>query len=169
MLKGYSKNILAEYLRSFIFGVEDSLASTVGLLSGIAVAGLARETILVTGVILIFVEAFSMSIGDFLSDYSAESYIKQAEVSPKRPIIAAIIMFFSYFISGFIPLFPYIILPSETAVWVSIIFSLFTLFILGVISAKFSSTNLIRSGLRMFLVGGVAIVIGVFVGIFLGN
>ena len=35
------------YLRSFIFGFEDSLVSTVGLLSGIAFAGItAREIIL---------------------------------------------------------------------------------------------------------------------------
>ena len=66
MFKRYSKNVLAGYLRAFVFGVEDSLASTVGLLSGIAIAGAGRETILMTGIVLIFVEAFSMAIGDFL-------------------------------------------------------------------------------------------------------
>jgi VIT1/CCC1 family predicted Fe2+/Mn2+ transporter len=50
------------YLRNFIFGVEDSLVSTVGLLSGVAVAGVASRTILLTGVVLIFVEAFSMAV-----------------------------------------------------------------------------------------------------------
>lgn len=169
MFKRYSKSVLARYLRSFVFGIEDSLASTVGLLSGIAIAGVPKETIILTGVILIFVEAFSMSVGDFLSEYSAESYIKQAEVSSKRSTIAAMIMFFSYFLSGFIPLFPYIILPSEFAVWISIGLSLFALFFLGVTSAKISNTNLLRSGLRMFLIGGAAIVVGVFVGIFLSN
>ena len=166
MFKRYSKSVLAKYLRSFVFGIEDSLASTVGLLSGVAIAGVPKETILLTGAILIFVEAFSMSVGDFLSEYSAESYIKQAEAPLKKSIIAAMIMFFSYFLSGFIPLFPYIILPSEFAVWLSIILSLFALFFLGIISAKISNTSLLRSSLRMFLIGGAAIVVGVFVGIF---
>lgn len=169
MFKQYPKSVLAEYLRSFIFGTLDSLSSTVGLLSGIVIAGVSKETILLTGVILIFVEAFSMSVGDFLSGYSAESYIKQSDVPSQRSIIAAIIMFFSYFFSGFIPLFPYIILPFKFAFWVSIILSLFILFFLGVISAKFSNTNILRSGLRMFLIGGVSIFVGIFVGVFFSN
>lgn len=166
MFNGYSKNVLAEYLRSFVFGIEDSLASTVGLLSGIAIAGMPKETIILTGIVLIFVEAFSMSVGDFLSEYSAESYIKQAEVPSKRSVIAAIIMFFSYFISGFIPLLPYIVFPSEFAVWISIGLSLLALFFLGVIGAKVANINVLRSGLRMLLIGGAAIIVGVFVGIF---
>ena len=40
------------YLRSFIFGVEDSLVSTVGLLSGVAIANASRDTILLTGTVV---------------------------------------------------------------------------------------------------------------------
>ena len=169
MFKRYSKNVLAEYLRAFIFGVEDSLASTVGLLSGIAIAGVARETILLTGAILILVEAFSMAMGDFLSEYSSESYIRQAEVSSHRSFIAAFIMFFSYLLAGLIPLFPYLILASESAIWLSIGLSLLALFSLGVVGAKISNTNTLKSGLRMFLIGGAAIFVGVVVGTFLGG
>ncbi|MBI2446446.1 MAG: VIT1/CCC1 transporter family protein [Parcubacteria group bacterium] len=169
MFERYSKNVLAEYLRSFVFGVEDSLASTVGLLSGIAIAGVARETILLTGVILILVEAFSMAMGDFLSEYSSESYMRQAEVSSHRSFVAAFIMFFSYLLAGLIPLFPYFILVSELAVWFSISLSLLALFLLGVIGAKISNINATKSGFRMFLIGGAAIFVGVIVGTFLGN
>ena len=169
MFERYSKNVLAEYLRAFIFGVEDSLASTVGLLSGVAIAGVARETILLTGAILILVEAFSMAMGDFLSEYSSESYIRQAEVSSHRSFIAAFIMFFSYLLAGLIPLFPYLILASESAIWLSIGLSLLALFSLGVVGAKISNTNTLKSGLRMFLIGGAAIFVGVVVGTFLGG
>jgi len=169
MFERYSKNVLAEYLRSFVFGVEDSLASTVGLLSGIAIAGVARETILLTGVILILVEAFSMAMGDFLSEYSSESYIQQAEVPSRRSFVAAFIMFFSYLLAGLIPLFPYLILAPELAVWFSISLSLLALFFLGVVGAKISNINALKSGFRMFLTGGAAILVGVIVGVFLGN
>ncbi|MDO8676702.1 MAG: VIT1/CCC1 transporter family protein [Candidatus Azambacteria bacterium] len=169
MFERYSKNVLAEYLRAFVFGVEDSLASTVGLLSGIAIAGVARETILLTGAILILVEAFSMAMGDFLSEYSSESYMRQAEVSSRRSFIAAIIMFFSYFLAGLIPLFPYLVLVPGSAVWLSIILSLLALFSLGIIGAKISNINTLKSGLKMFLVGGAAIFVGVFIGIFFGK
>lgn len=169
MFERYSKSVLAEYLRSFVFGVEDSLASTVGLLSGIAIAGVARETIVLSGIILVLVEAFSMAMGDFLSEYSSESYMRQAEVSSRRSFIAALIMFFSYLLAGLIPLFPYFILASESAVGFSIGLSLLSLFFLGVVGAKISNINVLKSGLRMFSVGGAAIFIGVVVGVILGN
>jgi hypothetical protein len=44
------------YLRNFIFGVEDSLVSTVGLLAGVAAGGVSSAAILTTGLVLIVVE-----------------------------------------------------------------------------------------------------------------
>jgi len=52
--------------RNFVFGVEDSLVSTVWLLSGAAAVVVAQETVLPTDFVLIFVEEFSMGVGSFL-------------------------------------------------------------------------------------------------------
>lgn len=158
------RHIPASYFRNFVFGVEDSLVSTVGLLSGIAIAGMDSKSILITGVTLIFVEAFSMAVGSFTSEYSAEDYIKHAEVSMRGPFLDGVVMFFSYFFSGFIPLFSYLIWPVGIALWFSIIFSLSALFLLGVIGAKISKLNIFRHGLRMLLIGGIAILVGVAAG-----
>ena len=160
----HTRERFALYVRNFVFGVEDSLVSTVGLLSGVAAVGLPRETILLMGAILIFVEAFSMAVGSFLSERSAEEYIEQKNVSSRRPFIGGIIMFFSYFVAGFIPLFPYLITPPNNALWVSIILSLLTLFALGALGAKIFHTKIIRGGVRMFAIGGVAVIVGVVVG-----
>jgi hypothetical protein len=59
-----NKNFIL-YTRNFIFGSEDSLVSTVGLLAGIVSAGIERKEIIISGIVLICVEAFSMSIGSF--------------------------------------------------------------------------------------------------------
>ncbi|MFY9462357.1 MAG: VIT1/CCC1 transporter family protein [Candidatus Sungiibacteriota bacterium] len=158
------KETRALWMRNFIFGVEDSLVSTVGLLSGIAIADVPRQTILLTGVVLIFVEAFSMAVGSFLSESSAEEYEAQSEIPQRLPFIGGIIMFFSYFISGFIPLFPYIVLAVESAFWISVALSLVSLFILGVLGAKLAGMNILKTGLRMFFIGGVAIAVGISVG-----
>ena len=56
------------YLRNFIFGVEDSLVSTVGLLAGVAAGGVSSAVILTTGLVLIEVEGFSMGLGSFLTE-----------------------------------------------------------------------------------------------------
>ncbi|MBI2099439.1 VIT1/CCC1 transporter family protein [Candidatus Uhrbacteria bacterium] len=164
-----SKTTLASYFRSFIFGVEDSLVSTVGLLSGVAIANVPRKTIFLTGVVLIFVEAFSMAVGSFLSEYSAEEYMKRAEAPPVRSVITGTIMFFSYFASGFVPLFPYIILPMPLAFLLSILFSLAALFLLGVVSAKISGLNVLKGALRMLVIGGLAAAIGIIVGKVIGD
>jgi VIT1/CCC1 family predicted Fe2+/Mn2+ transporter len=155
----------ATYFRNFIFGVEDSLVSTVGLLSGIAIADVGRETILLTGVVLIFVEAFSMAAGSFLSEASAEEYVARADTQKKLSYTAGIIMFFSYFIAGFIPLFPYIIFPATSALFYSVAFSLLALFVLGAIGGHVSETGILKRGIRMAIVGGIAILVGVCAGV----
>lgn len=152
------------YLRNFIFGVEDSLVSTVGLVAGIAAVGVPRTGILTTGAVLIFVEAFSMGIGSFLSETSAQEYAEGSEDDPKSARAAAI-MFGSYFAAGFIPLGPYVLLPLSAAFWTSIALSIVALFLLGMASARISRTSFFKTGLRMSLLGGMAILVGVLVGI----
>ncbi len=156
-------------LRNFVFGVEDSLVSTVGLVSGIAAVGSTHSVILLTGTVLIFVEAFSMSVGALLSENSAHEYRAGEEVPLKNSIGSAAIMFVSYFFSGFIVLFPYLIWPITTAFYISIALSLISLFILGAISARFSGTPLVKKGIVMALVGGIAILLGVLVGSLVQN
>lgn len=151
------------YIRNTIFGVEDSLVSTVGLLSGVAVAGVPTETIVITGVILIFVEALSMGVGSYLSEQSVQEFALHRD-GWKASVVGGTIMFFSYFLSGFIPLFPYIILESSSAFYYSILASFIFLFILGVVSARLFNAKMFTSGLRMLIVGGLAIAIGVFIG-----
>ncbi len=160
-------NRKAGFLRNFVFGVEDSLVSTVGLLSGVAATGSDSQTIFATGVILVFVEAFSMAVGSFLSENSAEEFAEKKEEPLSRSAPDAFVMFFSYFVSGFIPLFPYIFAPAATALPVSIGASLVALGFLGFGSAKLSHTNAAKGILKMAVLGGVAIGIGVAVGMFL--
>ena len=158
----------AAYFRNFIFGVEDSLVSTVGLLSGVAIAGVERETLLLTGVVLIFVEAFSMAAGSFLSETSAEEFTTQRSAVGPRSFFAGSIMFASYFVAGFIPLFPYVVVAGDAAFPLSITASVLALFVLGFVGGALSKTSLLKSALRMAIVGGIAIAVGVTVGSLLG-
>lgn len=154
----------ASVLRSFVFGVEDSLVSTVGLLSGVTIGGVEREAVLVTGLVLIFVEAISMAAGSFLAEYSAEEYEQQGYVSNRQSIVNGAVMFFSYFISGFVPLLPYLFFEGSQAMPISISLSLLALFILGVVGARISHVRVLRDGVRMLVVGGLAIAVGTVVG-----
>jgi VIT1/CCC1 family predicted Fe2+/Mn2+ transporter len=159
-----SRSDSASYLRDFIFGVEDSLVSTVGLLSGIAIAGVARETILLTGVVLVFVEAFSMAAGTFLSESSADGYLKRREAPIGPSAKHALLMFVSYFISGFVPLFPYLFSSFANAFPVSVACSIVALFALGAWGGSVSGIPVIRSAVRMTVIGGIAIAVGILAG-----
>ena len=163
MFKSYKRSI-AVYVRNFIFGAEDSLVSTVGLLAGVTVAGMEKQYIITAGIVLIFVEALSMGVGSFLSEKSLEEY-KKVQNSRAYSLPGSVIMFFSYLFFGFIPLFPYLGLVPETALKISIAATFIALFLLGAISAKILKTAPLRNGLRMLFLGGGATVLGIFVGI----
>jgi len=154
------------FLRNVIFGIADSLVSTVGLLAGIDVAGSSRQIIILTGIVYAFVEAFSMAVGSFLSEQSAEEYEAKGEVSAKGPINASIVMFVSFVVASFIPIVPYLMFGLTEALWFSIGFSLVILFVVGMISAKIVRVKIVSHGVKMVLLGGAAIVIGVVVGKF---
>lgn len=159
---------MVAYFRNFVFGVEDSLVSTVGLLSGVAIAGMSSKQIFVTGVVLIFVEAISMAAGSFLSESSAEEMETRSEATSLQSYLSAGIMFISYFISGFVPLLPYVLLPVTSAFWVSIAVSVVALFALGLAGATLSQTRMLPNAIKMVFIGGLAIGVGVLVGRFVG-
>lgn len=158
------KKLRSLFVRTFVFGVEDSLVSTVGLLSGIAIAGVPRATIFLTGVVLVFVEAVSMAAGSFLSEYSAEEIERHHAVRARTAEANGVLMFISYFVSGFVPLVPYALFDVQRAFWFSILFSLCVLGALGVVSARLARVRVWRDAARMIVVGGLAIGVGVLVG-----
>lgn len=144
--------------------------STVGLLSGVALAGVAASTVILTGIVLIFVEAFSMAAGEFLSEYETEQYQEQGDVSARTSAIASAIMFVSYIISGFIPLAPYLFFDSSlVALPYSVGASLAALGILGLIGARITRTSYVRHAVRMVCVGGAAIAVGILAGQLVGG
>jgi VIT1/CCC1 family predicted Fe2+/Mn2+ transporter len=152
------------FIRNFTFGVEDSLVSTVGLLAGISAANIERSAIVVTGLVLIFVEAFSMAVGSLLSEQSVEEYQQHKEVPMTKPAAAAAVMFFSYVLSGLIPLAPYLAFTGRKAMYLSVISTLAALFLLGLISARFNKVRSFKDGIQTLIMGGIAIAVGIAVG-----
>jgi len=159
-----SRAAKASYLRNFAFGVEDGLVSTVGLLAGVAATDVTRTEVLTTGVILVIVEGFSMATGSFLSESEGETYEHGVGSSIRRPILDGVIMFGSYLLAGLLPLAPYIFLDIGVALYVSVIVSLIALAGLGAVSARISKVGLLRNAVRMLVIGGVAVAVGVLVG-----
>ncbi len=155
----------ASLVRAFVFGVEDSVVSTVGLLSGVAVGNMPRSSIILAGVVLIFVEAFSMGAGQFLSESSAEDFEHKKGTFHSGAILQGIIMFFSYFVAGCFVISPYFLFPVDQAFWLSIGASLLALLFLGIGNARLSGVSMIKSAFRMCVIGGLALAVGIIAAI----
>jgi vacuolar iron transporter family protein len=81
-------------IREFVFGVQDGLISTVGLLAGIQGATESNAVVIITGLTAMFAGAISMAAGSYLSS-SAEKEIFDKELrdaemlAEKEPYLAA--------------------------------------------------------------------------------
>lgn len=160
------KKLPEAYLRSGLFGLQDGIVSTTGVVAGIS-AGVNDKTIIVlAALVAVTVEASSMAAGQYTSEKAAH----QMDKSGKREdnlITGALIMFVSYFLAGMVPVLPTIIFNQPEARYISIGAAFIALFIVGFVKGKIVEHNALRSAIELFVIGGVATILGLIVGIIL--
>jgi len=99
-----------------------------------------------------------------------EMQYRELGISPIKsgnPLKNAFLMYCAYIIGGLIPLVSYIMLPVQTAILTSIPFTLIALFLLGVGTTKYTGGSPVISGLRIFTLGGIALLVGILMGEFI--
>lgn len=85
MQGGTLREKLVSSIREVVFGLEDSLVSTLGTVSGVAVGSGEPYVVVLSGVVLVFVEALSMSAGSYLSSKSTKQlYDERARQDASR-------------------------------------------------------------------------------------
>lgn len=155
-----------EYLQSAMFGLNDALVSTTGVMVGISAGTSDKSLIILAGAVTILVEALSMGSGQYLSLKSAQEY--QDKTNRREATISGVVMYLSYIIGGLVPLLPIIFLPVEWSSIAAIIASLTGLLVLGYVKGKIVKASPWRSALEIFIIGGIATAVGLVVGILLG-
>lgn len=96
-----------------------------------------------------------------------EMAYRELKIIPERleqPRKNALLMGASYIIGGFIPLFPYFIFSTSSAVLVSVVLTPIGLFLLGVGTTKFSKRIWWKAGIEMLALASAAALIGYLVG-----
>ena len=149
-----------------MFGLQDGLVSTTGLVVGISAGVSDRAIIILAAFVAISVEASSMAAGE----YSSEKAVHQLDKVHRHRddlIIGAILMFFSYLVAGLIPISPFLVFPPDIARIISISAALISLFVVGYLKGKIVKDKALRSAVEMFIIGGLATAIGLAVGNFL--
>ena len=108
-----------EYLQSAMFGFNDALVSTTGVIVGISTGTGDKQIVILAGIVTILVEALSMGSGQYLSSKSVHQLNKLGTV--KVPIVSGLIMFCAYFLAGLVPLLTIIVSPLRSALEVFVI------------------------------------------------
>src|SRR6266566_3906424 len=125
-------------IREFVFGIQDGLISTVGLLAGVQGATESNIVVIITGLTAMFSGAISMAAGSYLSSgaqkeiFGKEHSYRMVKVLSQqqnvflrtfqekvfglgsaeinRPLQAALIMGVSFMFGAVIPIVPYTVL-----------------------------------------------------------
>ncbi len=141
------------------------MVSTTGVVIGISTGTSNIKFIILACLVTIAVEAISMAAGQFLS----ERTLHQIEGAKHKDnlIIGSVIMFFSYFLGGLIPVSPIFFLPLPIAILPVLFLAFFGLFVLGYIKGLIVEISPTRSALEMLTIGGLAAIMGVIAGYFL--
>ncbi len=157
------KSIHEDYLRSIIFGFQDSLVSTTGVIAGVSAGTNDKSLVILASIVTITVESLSMGTGQYLSEKSVHEMDKSGKHTDNLYIGGAL-MGLSYFLGGLIPLLPILTLELPISATISVISALIGLFVLGFIKAKIVKVNPIKSALEILILGGLATIIGLIVG-----
>lgn len=156
-------NIHEDYLRSALFGLQDGLVSTTGVVVGISTGVENKAIVILAAFVAVTVEASSMAAGQ----YSSEKAVHQLDKAGKHTdsvILGAAIMFISYLLAGLIPIIPTIIFPQTQARMLSVIFAFIGLFIVGLVKGHIVMHKPLRSAMELFIIGAAATLIGLTVG-----
>ncbi|MEK7559369.1 MAG: VIT1/CCC1 transporter family protein [Patescibacteria group bacterium] len=156
-------DIHEDYLRSIIFGFQDALVSTTGVIAGVSIGTQIKEIVLLAGIVTITVEALSMGVGQYMSEKAVHQMDRTGKHTDNLYLVGGF-MFISYFLGGLVPLLPIIIFNFPLASYISIGAALSGLFILGFLKAYIVKVNPLRSALEIFILGGITTAIGIIIG-----
>jgi VIT1/CCC1 family predicted Fe2+/Mn2+ transporter len=98
-----------------------------------------------------------------------EMAYRELALIPERishPIRNSIAMFFAWLVGGFVPMLPYFFLPVSFGVPVSVGVTLCGLFMLGVMTSRYTKQNPMIAGFTIFFLAGMAILAGYGIGHF---
>lgn len=151
-----------EYLQSAMFGFNDALVSTTGVVVGVSTGTSNKSVVILAGLVTIFVEAMSMGAGQYLSSKSAHQMANNRQF--RTSLISGVIMFFAYFTAGLVPLLAIILFPLQHSRQVAIAAALIGLFILGYYKGKVVEVSKLRSALEVVIIGGVTTMVGLIIG-----
>lgn len=158
------KEVLHEdYLRSLMFGLQDGIVSTTGVVIGISTGVSDKAIIVMAALVAVAVEASSMAAGQ----YSSEKAVHQMDKTGKHTdnlYIGALIMFIAYMMGGAFSIVPIIAFDQPIAKIFAVASAFTGLFIIGYLKGYLVEHKPLRSAFELFIIGSIATTVGIIVG-----
>lgn len=149
-----------------MFGLQDGLVSTTGVVVGISVGTNNKPIIVLAALVAVMVEASSMAAGQ----YSSEKAVHQLDKEGKHTdslLLGAVIMFFAYLIGGMFSIIPTLIFGQPEAQLIAVLSAFAGLFLIGYMKGKLVDHKPLKSAVELFIIGAIATIIGLAVGLYL--
>jgi len=163
----------ANTIRAGVFGVQDGIVSTFGLIMGVAGAQISAEAVVIAGIAGVVSGALSMGAGEYVSVRTQRELLEAGEevadyenVDPFRAAFANAGLFIA---GGLVPLTPFLLTAGRTAVIASTLVSALVLYATGAVLTRLTRRSPWRSGLRMLVIGGGSGLLAFLVGTALGS
>ena len=162
----------ANTIRAGVFGVQDGIVSTFGLVMGVAGAQVSPEAVLIAGIAGAFSGAVSMGAGEYVSVKVQHELLAVQDGTASddnvRPHRAAAANSGLFVLGAAFPLLPFLLMVGLPAVVTSTALSAVALFATGALLTRLTRVSPIVSGARMLVIGGGAGLLGYLVGSLLG-
>lgn len=152
-----------DYLRSLMFGLQDGIVSTTGVVVGISTGVNDKAIIVLAALVAVMVEASSMAAGQ----YSSEKAVHQMDKTGKHTdnlYVGALIMFVAYLMGGSFSIVPIIAFEQPIARFFAIGSAFVGLFLIGYLKGYLVEHKPLRSAVELFVIGSVATTVGVVIG-----
>ncbi len=141
------------FIASLVSDIEEGLVLAVGLLCGIAIAGLSSTTIVMVGTIFIFTGGVAAASRYILSQIYSSNPVEGSAVQ------GGIMLGLLYIAAGIVPLLPYMLIDVSRAFTTSIVCSFAAAFIIGLWSGH-KGAAVWKSAWHMAYVGAAGSMIG---------
>jgi len=163
----------ANTIRAAVFGIQDGIVSTFGIVMGVAGAQISGEAIVIAGIAGLASGAMSMAAGEYVSVQTQRELLSVgAEISDEEnvsPLRAAAANGGLFIGGGFLPLLPFLISEGLPAIVASVLLSVLALFVTGAVLTRLTKRSPVRSGMRMLIIGGGAGIVGYLIGTVFGT
>lgn len=173
--------VKGERMRDFVFGYNDGAVTTIAVITVLVSASVDGFVVIIGALANIFASSISLGFSDYMSVKTQidvfRTYVNNKKISRherdeakdlmsqfEKPTKIAGMTTLSFMLAGFVALMPFTFMDGTLGLAASITLTLTSVFLIGMLRARYTHGNTMKSGVEMLSVALVAIAAAYLVG-----